>query len=126
MPSTRKLPVRIDDKKHARHSEHLIPQLSDSPNSGFVSVKTGKPVEVGMVAYLGRDVTPEMMLERYCRSCPTPSNRTRVLNRLAAYCEALQSFKIGNVLSVSYSPEGLPILRVEQEHILCGPNRRLP
>ncbi len=127
MSSTRKMPVRINEKKHTTFAgEHLIPALTDSPDAGFVSAKTGKIYSRGAVVYLGRAVTPEMMLERYCQVATPPSDRAAALRRLAAYCEALQSTKIGNVLSVSYSPECLPILKVEQEYFLSETESRLP
>src|ERR1051326_908804 len=104
MASTRKMPVRIDEKKRTTLAgEHLVPDLSDSPAGEFVSVKSGKSYVRGSVVYLGRDVTPEMMLERYCQVAPPPADRATALSRLSAYCDALQSVKIGNVLSVSYS-----------------------
>ena len=126
MSSTRKMPVRINEKKRTTFSgEHLVPSLSDVPQH-FVSVKTGKPYERGSVVYLGRDVTPEMMLERYCKVAASPLDRAAALRRLAAYCDALQSTKIGNVVSVSFSSDGLPLLQVEQEYFLSEPESRLP
>ena len=127
MSSTRKMPVRINEKKHTTFAgEHLIPSLTDSPDTGFVSAKTGKTYSQGAVVYLGRDVTPEMMLERYCQVAPPPADRDSALRRLAAYCEALQSTKIGNVVSLSFSAERLPILKVEQEYFLRQTESRLP
>ena len=127
MSSTRKMPVRINEKKHTTFAaEHLIPSLSDSPDAGFVSAKTGKTYPRGAVVYLGRDITPEMMLERYCEVAPAPPDREAALRRLAAYCEALRSTKIGNVLSLSYSAESLPILKVEQEFFLRVTKSKLP
>jgi hypothetical protein len=121
------MPVRINEKKHTTFAgEHLIPLLTDSPHTGFASAKTGKTYPLGVVVYVGRDVTPEMMLDRYCQIATPPSDREAALRRLAAYCDALQAVKIGNVLSVSYSPEGFPILNVEQQYFLTGADSRLP
>jgi hypothetical protein len=121
------MPVRINEKKRTTLAgEHLLPNLSDSPTAEFVSAKSGKSYARGSVVYVGRDVTPEMMLERYCEAAPPPADRTAALRRLAAYCDALQSVKIGNVLSVSYSPDGLPELHVEEEYFLPEPERKLP
>ena len=89
-------------------------------------MKTGKSYERGSVVYLGRDVTPEMMLERYCQVAVSTLDRAAALRRLAAYCDALQSTKIGNVVSVSFSSDGLPLLQVEQEFFMCEPENRLP
>jgi|ERR1043166_1894626 hypothetical protein len=126
MSFTRKMPARINEKKHTTFAEHLIPALTDSPAAGFVSVKTGKIYSRGAVVYLGRDVTPEMMLDRYCQVAAPPPDREAALRRLSAYCEALKSTKIGNIVSVSYSPESLPVLKVEQEYFLRETDSRLP
>lgn len=127
MSSTRKIPVRINEKKHTTFTgEHLIPLLTDSRDPGFISAKTGKTYSQGAVVYLGRDVTPEMLLERYCQVAPPPADRDSALRRLTAYCEALQSSKIGNVVSLSFSAESLPILKVEQEFFLKESENRLP
>ena len=90
-------------------------------------MKTGKAHPQGVVCYLGVDVTPEMMLERYCRVAPPPPDKQAALLRLTTYCDALQAVKIGNLLSVNYSPEVLPVLVVEQEYFASvEPNRKLP
>jgi hypothetical protein len=121
------MPVRINEKQRTTFAgEHLVPKLSDSPATEFVSVKSGRSYVRGSVVYVGRDVTPEMMLERYCQVAPRPADRTAALRRLTAYCDALQSVKIGNVLTVSYSPDGLPELHVEEEYFLPEPQRKLP
>jgi hypothetical protein len=128
MTATRKLPVRINEKKRTTHrSEYLVPRLSDvAPEDGFISIKTGRVIERGSVVYLGRDVTPEMMLERFCEQQPPPADRVEALRRLSAYIEALQQFRIGNVLTVSYSPDGLPILHVVEEYFLSETHSKLP
>lgn len=127
MSSTRKMPVRINEKKHTTSpGEHLILTLTDSPDAGFVSAKTGETHSRGAVVYLGKDVTPEMMLERYCRVAPPPPDREAALQRLSAYCEALQATKIGNVVSLSFSPDNSPILKVEQEFFLSETACKLP
>ena len=81
-----------------------MPLLSDSPDAVFVSAKSGKTYSRGAVVYVGIDVTPEMMLERYCQVAAPPSDRDAALRRLAAYCDALQTVKIGNVLSLVFRP----------------------
>jgi hypothetical protein len=121
------MPVRINEKKRTIfRGEHLMPLLSDLPDAGFVSAKSGKIFLLGTVNYVGRDVTPEMMLERYCQVAAPPPDREVALRRLSVYCDALQTVKIGNVLAVSYSPDGLPILRVEQEFFMTETPLPLP
>jgi len=127
MTATRKLPNSLS-KKGGRTTggEHLLPQLSEVTATGFVGVKSGKIHQRGYVVYVGTDVTPEMMLEAFCERHPQPADRAAALRRLEAFVLALQSCKVGNLLSVSYTAEGLPSVKVEQEYLLSEPDRRLP
>jgi hypothetical protein len=127
MTATRKLPNSLTKKgQKTIGGEHLLPQLSDVSATGFVGVRSGKIFEHGYVVYVGRDVTPEMMLEAFCERHPQPADRPTALRRLEAFVQALQTCKVGNLLSVSYTAEGLPNLKVEQEYLVSEPDRRLP
>jgi hypothetical protein len=127
MSATRKLPNSLSKKgDKTTGGEHLLPQLSDATAAGFVGARSGKIHERGYVVYVGRDVTPEMMLKAFCTRHPEPADRATALLRLEAFVQALQSCRIGNELSVSYTPEGFPNLKVEQEYLLSEPDRRLP
>jgi hypothetical protein len=127
MTATRKLPNSLTKKgQKTTGGEHLLPQLSDTAPTGFVGVRSGKLFARGYVVYVGRDVTPEMMLEAFCERHPQPADRAMALRRLEVFVQALQSCKVGNLLSVSYTAEGLPSLKVEQEYLLSEPDRRLP
>jgi len=116
MNSTRKLPVSYNPRtgKMGRR-EFLVPHLSGNGELGFIGIKSGRRFQSGALNYVGKDVTPEMLLERYCEKQPMPSDRTEAVRRLTAFVEALQAFKIGNVLSVSYTTDSLPVLRLESE-----------
>ena len=127
MTATRKVPNSLSKKGgKTTNGEHLLPQWSDVTAAGFIGVRSGKIHERGYVVYVGRDVTPEMMLEAFCERHPQPADRVAALRRLEAFVLALQSCKVGNLLSVSYTAEGLPSLKVEQEYLLSQPDKRLP
>jgi hypothetical protein len=122
--STRKMPVRINKAKRTTYSgEHLVPSLADLPE-GFVSMKTGKCCERGAVVFLGKKVSLEMMLERYCQVAVSPNDREAALRRLAEYCDALQSTKIGNVVSISFDSDGGLLLHIEEKYFLSRPETR--
>ena len=89
-------------------------------------MKSGRRYERGYIVYLGMDVTPEMMLNDFCEYNPPPCDRAIALERLGAFVQALQVCKIGNLVSISYTTEGLPLLKVEQEYLLMKPDKRLP
>jgi len=127
MTATRKLPNSLSKKgKKTAGGEYLLPQLSDAAATGFVGVRSARIYERGYVVYIGKDVTPEMLLEAFCERHPQPLDRASALHRLEGFVQALQACKVGNLLSVSYTAEGLPSLRIEQEHLLTEPEERLP
>ena len=116
MPAIRKLPVAYNPKKPVSgRGEFLLPFLSGTGDSGFVGIRSGRRHEFGALSFVGIDVTPEMLLERFCERQPSPADRNKALQRLSAYVDSLHAFKIGNVLAVSYTPNSLPVLRLESE-----------
>ena len=116
MPAIRKLLVAYNPKKpKSGRGEFLIPQLSGVAESGFIGIKSGRRSEFGALSFIGMNVTPEMLLKRFCERQPAPADRDEALRRLAPFVESLQAFKIGNVLAVSYTPDSLPVLRLESE-----------
>jgi hypothetical protein len=124
---TRKLP-RNTTKKATKNlrGEYLLPQLSGDAPSGFLGMRTGRTFEAGYIVYLGRDVTPEMLLDEFCEYNTPPRDLDLARARLSAFVQALQSCKIGNLLSISYTPDGLPALKIEREFLLTDPDSRLP
>jgi hypothetical protein len=127
MSATRKLPRNTTKKgKKTTRGESLLPQLSGDAPSGFIGLRSGRKFESGYIVYLGRDVTPEMMLDDFCENNLPPDDRAVALDRLRAYVQALQSCKIGNLVSISYTARGLPLLKIEREYVLMEPNNRLP
>nr|CAP47838.1 putative integron gene cassette protein [uncultured bacterium] len=115
MPTTtRKLPCspKADGSASSR-SEHLIPTfLNHEPY--FVGLRSGKKFPHGIVSFIGKDVSSEDIIKRLSLS---PDQRESVVLLLVEYLQQLQSFKIGNVLSVSWSgvPKRLK-LRLIKEH----------
>lgn len=127
MSAIRKLPVRINEKKRSTfRGEFLIPKLCGTAESGFLSINTGLSCELGAVVFLGTEVTPDLLLERFCERNPPPSDGLLALRILNEYVEALNAVRIGNVLSVSYGPDGSLILKVEAKYFLNKPIDKLP
>ena len=66
------------------------------------------------------------MLDAFCEYNAAPRDLDLARERLSAFVLALQACKIGNLLSVSYTPDGLPILKIEREFLMREPDSRLP
>ncbi len=101
---TRKLPFSLTkDGRASLRGEHLIPCLEIPRQNLFVGVKSGKKYEKGYLVYLGEDVTTEDILSELglgerevCQARPV----------IDSFLSVLQSFKIGNVISISFSETG--------------------
>jgi hypothetical protein len=124
---TRKLP-RNTTKAGAKNlrGEYLLPQLSGDAPSGFLGMRTGRTFASGYIVYLGRDLTPEMILDEFCEYNTPPRDLDLARDRLGAYVAELQECKVGNLLSINYTADGLPVLKIEREFLLREPDKRLP
>jgi hypothetical protein len=107
MKTTKKLPVAINPRTGQARAgkDFLIPFPAASETSGFVGIQSGKRYASGALVYLGMGVTSADILKRAEQSLGSdislPSGK-----QLDAYLAALADFKIGNVLSISYSVDG--------------------
>ncbi len=127
MVGTKKLPVRLDEKKNAPAAgDHLLPRLSGVERAGFLGAKSGKECVQGVICYVGKEVTPQMLLARYRSVIDEPVETERALQLLGEYCVALQAAKVGNVVSISYSGSGTPTLSVDQSKLPSEKKRSLP
>jgi len=89
-------------------------------------MESGRKFDRGCIAYVGYHVTPAMLLVRFGCKNPPPRNELMAVERLRVFVLALKACKIGNTVSISYTPDGLPLLKVEQEYTLTEPNKKLP
>lgn len=127
MTGTKKLPIRVNEKKRTTfRNEFLLPQLSLVNGPGFVSIKSGKLIQTGSIVFVGLEVTAQMLLDKFCEHNPAPHDKIEALRRLEAFVEALGDFKIGNVISISYTASSLPVLELKEECFLSKPNLKLP
>jgi len=98
---TRKLPYSLTkDGRASLRGEHLIPCLETPRQNLFVGVKSGKKYETGYLVYLGEDVTTEDILNELGLG---EQEAYQVRPVIDSFLTALQSFKIGNVISVCFS-----------------------
>ena len=116
--STKKFPVSIEGK-----GEFIIPVLSNPPESGFIGLKTGRSYKSGAISYIGKAIAVEDVLARLKT---TPENKNHAIRILNSFLTQLQSFKVGNVVSVRYDSEGMPLLIMQSKRPPTEDNRRLP
>jgi len=106
MNETKKFPNAIRLPSGKVESERLLPFLKPTRQSGFLGLKNGKTYRQGMLVHLGISITAEDIYSKFVEFHPLPIAKEEFLIMLDKYIEALQSFKIGNVISIQYSEGG--------------------
>jgi hypothetical protein len=112
------------DGRASLRGEHLVPCLEIPRQNVFVGVKSGKKYEKGYLVYLGKDVTTEDILRELAVG---EAEVSQVRSFIDSFLTALQSFKIGNVISVSFSETEKCHLTKQSERPPSGElKRRIP
>lgn len=125
--ATRKVPVafRMPQAKVGRG--HVLPDLGASGASKhFVTLPRGGASPFGMVAFAGIAVTAQDMLQRWQDTFGQLADEGRAISLLQQYVDALQPIKIGTVVSIAVSDEGILRLRVEPHRPVLTHRPRLP
>ena len=105
-------------------SEHLIPCL-DREKPMFVGIKTGKQYDKGCISYIGVSVSSDDIMAKL----KLPNNEIiNARKMLDEYLMQLKKFKIGNVVSVSWSEPNMELsLRKEEDRPISAERRpKLP
>ena len=103
--------------------EHLVPCLETPRQNCFVGVESGKKYEKGYIVYLGKDIGTEE-IERKLRI--RDDRRAEALPVIESFLTALQSFKIGNVISVSFIEKNKCVLTKEADQPIEKHKKKLP
>ena len=114
MTTTRKLPHSMTkDGRASQGGEHLIPCLEMPRRNIFVGVKTGKAHDKGYLVFLGKDVGTDDIFNKI-GTAETGTDTDR--KAMESFLQALQSLKIGNVVSVVFTAPDSCTLKKEAEH----------
>jgi hypothetical protein len=122
---TRKMSYSLTkDGRASLRGEHLVPCLEIPRKNVLVGVKNGKKYKDGYLVYLGKDLTTEDILNELGLGEGEVSQARPVIDSFLA---ALQSFKIGNVISLSFSETDECVLTKQAERPASErPKRWLP
>lgn len=103
--TTKKLLVAFDTSNpNATSSDFLMPVV-DEGSPQFIGVKSCKPADLGMMVYIGRDVTTNDLFAKLVDTGMKVASVDRTIKGIEAYLRMLQDYKIGNILSVKASTE---------------------
>ena len=114
--TTKKLPVSVSyGDVEAKSNEFVIPAM-DTGFSGFRGLKSGRLYTYGALSFLGKEITVNDVFARLVDSGQRIDNVDAMLRMLDAYLEAVQDYRIGNVLTVEPSSDrcGFKLTKVAQ------------
>jgi len=106
-PTTKKLLVSVSfESFKAKSNEFLVPLMGVGETSEFVGIESGKRFPYGALSYIGKAVSATDVLRRMSAGGIDVPNPDAALEVIEKYLERLQEFRMGNVLGISYSPDG--------------------
>ena len=87
---------------NAKSSDFLVPVV-DEGSPQFIGVKSRKPADLGMMVYVGRDVTMNDLFAKLVDTGRKIASVDGTVKGIEAYLRMLQDHKIGNILSIKAS-----------------------
>ncbi len=126
-PITKKLPVAISlPSGRIRGSDFLVPQVTPGGEVQFIGIRSGRPASHGVIVYTGAAVTASDIMERAAKKVDFSHSEESLL-LLNRYLDALQGFRIGNVLTIRSVPtEGFRLEKVAERPPPFTPPPKLP
>ncbi len=113
--NTKKLPVPIELRSGRVKREFLIPFMWGENSSGFMGIETAKRYPHGTLVYVGVPVSAEEVIDRLLEKNRLLRDRSECVPIIEQFLGELQKYKIGNVLSISYSKAGEFSIKKEME-----------
>jgi len=100
---TKKLLVAFDmSNPNAKSSDFLVPVV-DEGSPQFIGVKSRKSADLGMMVYVGRDVTMNDLFAKLVDTGRKIASVDGTDKGIETYLRMLQDHKIGNILSIKAS-----------------------
>jgi hypothetical protein len=108
LQSTRKLLVPfVPSDPEKRSADFLIPvRAPDGTGYRFSGLTTGRPAMYGMMVFLGRSVSTNDLFAKLVDSGTKIDDVQVTIATISMYLDAIQAFKIGNIVAISDSVIG--------------------
>ncbi len=108
LQTTRKLLVPfVPSDPERRSTDFLIPApASDGPGYRFSGLTTGRPAMYGMMVFLGRSVSANDLFAKLVDTGAKIDDVPATIAAISVYLDAIQAFKIGNIVAISDSVSG--------------------
>jgi hypothetical protein len=123
-PKTKKFPVSLGkDGSPTTRSEFIIPPLCGEPTGTFIGLESGRERKQGAISYIGKQITTDDVLLKLNL---LPKDVDAARKKLDYFLTQLQSFRLGNVISIQHDVDGSFILKKEADHPRRKQERKLP
>ncbi len=107
----------------SRKSEFVVPMPEPDGSSNFLGIKTNKKHKLAAISYIGKTITADDIIEKLSIY---QGDRERLIDRLDQFVAALQKFKVGNVISISYTEDGDFTINLESKRPKQNEKKSLP
>ncbi len=111
---TKKMPVSVSHGKFKSKSKEFIIPFTGGDREGFVGIESGKAAQYGLITYIGKDVTVNDIFAKLVDSGQKISNVEASIALFSDFIEQIQQFKVGNIIGISYSKEGIGFKLVKE------------
>lgn len=112
---TRKILVAFDPiRPKAQSGDFVVPVFVDG-SVRLVGLSSGKPVNQGMMVFLGREITVSDVFAKVVDSGRKIANVAQTVKMLGDYLTMLQDLKIGNIVGLEMtdgSPGGFRLVKL--------------
>lgn len=105
MIQVKKFPVSTSFGDFKAKSEEFIIPFADKESEGFLGLDTGKVSKYGRIVFIGMAINVDHVFKKLVDSGQKINDVNATLSMLGRYLEELQKFKIGNVISITYSDD---------------------
>jgi hypothetical protein len=112
--TSRKLLVAFDPSHPEGSTSDFLVPVVDEGTPRLFGTRSRKTATLGMMVYIGRDVTKNDVFARLVDSGRRIDSVSKTIESIETYLRLLQAFKIGDVLSLEVSaesPDGFRLVR---------------
>ncbi|PID72334.1 MAG: hypothetical protein CSB34_02585 [Desulfobulbus propionicus] len=100
---TKKMQVSLTFKDFKAKSEEFVIPFTGNEKKGFRGLNSGNASKYGMITFVGREISTNDVFAKLVDSGQKIDDVDATLSIISQYLEELQQFKVGNVISVSYT-----------------------
>lgn len=102
---TKKMPVSITFKDFNTKLEEFVIPFAGKEKKGFRGLNSGNASKYGMITFIGKKISANDIFAKLVDSGQKIDDVDATLSIISQYLEELQQFKVGNVISVSYTDD---------------------